>query len=390
MTSEVLTDAEGIGRLAPEWLALWARQERPLADQRPDWLLTRAGWEHCELCVGALRSGNELVAVAPFLVPVRDGRRGRAVIPRSACPPIIVERSADLAAALLEPTLGSLAGYDRVQVGYIEQGTPVCEAVLRSRRLRAHWSPCRLTPWTYRWRIRVDGDFDAYLQARWGKQSLRKLRQEVRRLESEMVGVLDLRIVARPEETSDLHTWVSKVLERSWRARFGYDWTLWTAGRRQRAEWQAERGLLRAYVLLGRGEPIAFVVGSLAEGCFLVEKVGYDADWERRAPGKVLWHYILQDLHREPEARWVDFEHQDWEYKRRLATEGALEANVILVRRRLPALARSAPFVARHALRRELLQAANRWGLRARLQRSLERSPHAAWLQPLKRWLSPS
>lgn len=72
MTTDVITDADAMERLAPQWDALWRRSPGATPFQSPHWLLPwwrRFGSDAPHLI--AVREGDELAALAPLYV-VRD------------------------------------------------------------------------------------------------------------------------------------------------------------------------------------------------------------------------------------------------------------------------------------------------------------------------------
>src|SRR5918912_3404648 len=77
---EVVTTAEALERLRPEWSALWARCPTATLFQSPAWLIP--WWRHIgegDLCTLALRYAGRLVGLAPLYIYVKPGSSEREV-----------------------------------------------------------------------------------------------------------------------------------------------------------------------------------------------------------------------------------------------------------------------------------------------------------------------
>jgi hypothetical protein len=98
-------------------------------------------------------------------------------------------------------------------------------------------------------------------------------------------------------------------------------------------EFLASQGAMRAYVLEQNGRPLAFEVGILWNGSFVLEETGYDASYVHYSPGTVLLYRVLQDLIARDTPHLVDFGFGDGEYKRLFANEQTASGPVLLMRR---------------------------------------------------------
>lgn len=98
----------------------------------------------------------------------------------------------------------------------------------------------------------------------------------------------------------------------------------------------AARGWLRCYLLLAKGQPVAFMVGYLWRGVYYSETIGYDPAWADYSAGNVLHMNVVRDLTRlEPRVEWFDFMYGDNSNKERLSTDSRQERNYYLVPRTL-------------------------------------------------------
>ena len=65
---------------------------------------------------------------------------------------------------------------------------------------------------------------------------------------------------------------------------------------RQRLEFEAAKGWLRGYVLYFEEKACAFWIGSLYQGTFYSDFIGYDADYAKFSPGLYLVINALEEL----------------------------------------------------------------------------------------------
>ena len=92
------------------------------------------------------------------------------------------------------------------------------------------------------------------------------------------------------------------------------------------------QGVLRCYLLLCKGEAVAFVRGFQFSGVYYYSRTGFDADLNNYAPGKVLLYLLLEDLHKHNPPYTFNFQEGDYEYKRHFATDCRPKTDLLLVR----------------------------------------------------------
>jgi CelD/BcsL family acetyltransferase involved in cellulose biosynthesis len=103
-----------------------------------------------------------------------------------------------------------------------------------------------------------------------------------------------------------------------------------------------ERGWFRAWILYLDGAPVAFELGTRHHDTFVVGAKGYDPSTTARHVGWPVQLRMLEDLADDPAIRTVDFGFGDADYKRRLATTGWDETDVLVYGRTARALTANA------------------------------------------------
>jgi hypothetical protein len=91
----------------------------------------------------------------------------------------------------------------------------------------------------------------------------------------------------------------------------------------------AQKGWLRAYVLFAGDIPCAFVVGTLGDGCFCGDFLGYEPSLRKYSPGSYLLVWALDEMCRQG-AREIDFGCGAGEYKERFGTSSRQRAHVFI------------------------------------------------------------
>jgi hypothetical protein len=127
------------------------------------------------------------------------------------------------------------------------------------------------------------------------------------------------------------------IAHKSWQSGIGVDPFPAEVDWQAKLSDQAERGILRAFILECGGEPAAFGVGALADGVFQYRATGYDASMSALSPGTVLTYLMFGDLLAEPSpVRQMSFGFGDAPYKR-LFCNRDFEATRVLLLRKTPA-----------------------------------------------------
>lgn len=181
----------------------------------------------------------------------------------------------------------------------------------------------RLTKRGYRWfwqtqpqprfQIRLPATAGEY----WGTFSS-KSRYNLRRQERLFPEARLLRITT-PEKVSEFLDLASQISRNSWQYR-----QIGTRIRKDEQEQRylkllAEQGQLQSYILLGRGEPAAFLFGLRTKEAFFYEEIGYDPRFAEYSPGTVLLYKAINELYETSPVPWFDFGFGDAPYKRLFA-----------------------------------------------------------------------
>ena len=126
-----------------------------------------------------------------------------------------------------------------------------------------------------------------------------RLRRDLRRRERRLAehGVVELTVGGDPHEVDELLDEGLQVEPSGWKAARGSAVVSRPETRRfygDVARWAATRGILRLAFLRVAGRPVAFQYGLEEGGTYSFLKGGYDPDYERYAPGKLLVHRMLE------------------------------------------------------------------------------------------------
>lgn len=385
-TTRILTSESDIAALTPAWERLRERSGRPSLVQHPAWIDIQArtvGWGGGgifarKVVLATLHDGEELVGIAPLLV---SRALWTARIGYQAVAPIPIVRAVVTGADLLAPDepeahaalLGAIAEATPeshlVRVECLPTASRLFESIHASPSLREHYW-IDTPPAQPRWTIDLPATFDQYLKSL-GSRGRRMVRASSRRLEADHDGALRVERCTRSEDLPRFFEAIEHISQRSWQGqKLGRVLRADTHGERLRA--YLRHGWLRGHVLRIGEEPVAFVIGLLANGTYLYDEPGYDPAWAPEQPGVILLCRILQDLIAEG-ARRFDFGEGDALYKRILSSGMHDEVRLDLVRKGV--YAGAARFIHRTSsdagrLAREAL---DKLGLRDEVRRLLRR-----------------
>jgi len=276
-----------LDHITVEWDEL-ADRTRAVPFVRPGWI--GAWWDafgHGAIETLTLRRGERLAGVLPCY-----GDLGWLRSPTNDQTPqfgLLAEDAAaanELAAALLDR-----AGR-RVTVGFVDASAwdfaalrDVAEA--RGYRVLAH--PIVRPPY-----LVVDGDWQAF-ESRLAGRLLRDLRRRRRRLEEK--GVLTFEVADGATGLDDLLAEGFRVESSGWKAAQGTAIVSRPETRRfftEIARWASSRGWLRLAFLRLDGRAIAFQLGLEEGGAYYLLKGGYDSQFHRYSPGRLLVRKMLE------------------------------------------------------------------------------------------------
>lgn len=283
-----------------------------------------------DLCLVVIREGDEqpvVTCIAPCYVETRRfelrfslfpivGWRARRL--QMFGDGLIFERGLDPGpriARVFEALLHSGVEFDYAYLQSLEVATPLWRYFSACGKSTAglHVDMTRTSEKIHR--LVLQESYQAYVAGMSGK-TRNTLRRRRDKLAAAVGKRLELVRVTAPDQVRGFLDAVDRIYPRTWQAA--------TFGARPRngaadialLEGIAGGGWLRAYLLVGGGEPLAFVVGYQYDGVYHFDEPGYDARWSALAPGTVLNHLMIADLFRWTPPRVLDFGVGDNQYKR--------------------------------------------------------------------------
>jgi len=278
---------QSIGAIAGEWDAL-AERTRAAPWNRPGWF--EAWWHafgHGALEIHAVRRNGALAGVLPLVV-----RRGSVTTPTNAHTPAFSPVAEDQAAREdLARALFSLAR-GKLELLCLPANDPMlstCEAAARRRSFRIRRRPLLRSPF-----VPIAGDwatFEAGLRSHFRSE----VRRRGRRLAEH--GSVELSLVPGGDALDALLAEGFGLEARAWKGANGSAITSRPETERfyhDVAHWGAERGILRLAFLRLDGRPLAFELCLRQHGVHYNIKGGYDPEFQRFGPSRLLHHRLLE------------------------------------------------------------------------------------------------
>ncbi len=299
---EVIDDLAGLDAIADEWAALGARASVDHPFLQYAWVRT---WWECfgsglTLHVLAVRSGSQLVAVAPFVARERRlyGLRVRALelmvndhTPRFDF--LLSDRMEESCAVVWRFLRDGHRSWDLLSLRQLpDDGVSVRGLVRLARRsgYRVGLRETERSPY-----VELDGDWPAYTQ-RLGRTRQSKIRRAIARLEAH--GPVRLEVVGCRTGLDEALADMLRIEAAAWKARNGTAMISCDDVRRfyvRLAERSAAEGRLRL-VFLRVGERRVAAAYALEQGRrTFVLKTGYDPAFARFSPSRVLFWLALED-----------------------------------------------------------------------------------------------
>ncbi len=158
------------------------------------------------------------------------------------------------------------------------------------------------------------------------------LRAEVRRKRKKILADFDGNVKIRrfhePAELENLIPDLEEIAKKTYQRPLGVGFQD-TEQMRRRLGVCAQKGWLRIYVLSVSGEPCAFWMGTLYDGTFYSDEIGFDPQFSHYSPGTFLLTSIVEDLCNSG-VKEIDFGVGEAEYKKRFSNRLLTEASVYL------------------------------------------------------------
>ena len=319
---------EAFDRVRGEWAGLLAQVPSPVPFVTPAW--QRVWLDHFQgdrrLLVLTARDGERLVGVAPLLV---EGGRAELVGHYSICDYMDVVCTPGFEAAFFTQILGRLAsdGIATVELRGIREHSPSL-APIEAAAPGAGFALARedeaLSP-----SVELPGTWEEYL-GRLSKKDRHELRRKLRRLDSG--GDIELRVVAEPDEASDLLDTLFRLMRISshhkeeFLERPGME-----AFFREMVRVMAEERMLRFYLLTLDRLPVASVLNFDLGGVLYMYNSGYDPQYSSYAVGLMSKALLIRDAI-ESGRSCVDFLRGDESYKYDLGGKDQQVYRLVLTR----------------------------------------------------------
>jgi len=153
-------------------------------------------------------------------------------------------------------------------------------------------------------------------------------RRKDRRIREWFSGDLRIEVIDTPAGAQPFVASAAAVCARGYQGALGVgirDDETW----RRRIGCMAAMGALKAFLLLGRSEPIAYLVGPLLGRSFRLDATAFDPAYRELSPGEYLLRHVMRQLAAEGVAEF-DFGYGDMGYKRMHATRSFPEATLRL------------------------------------------------------------
>jgi len=365
-----------LSALKPGWGELISAAPRPHLEHQPEWLTLGHAGGRLPFAV-SLRSGGELLGVAPMLV-----RPFRFSVPFGRFAPIgfpvlcaEMQGGGPLCSAD-EQLIGSLVGatgdpgapHDLLALEGVPLDSPLWRALASPEVRQRYWvfRRGRVAPHRF---IDLPESFDAYL-AKFCPKSRSRLRGKLRKLESACSGTMEVIRVTGRQDIDTFLAQAAAVSKTTWQAR---RMSLEVrAGREEKERFgeMADRGWLRSYLMRGPAGPISYALGYQCDGTYYFTQPGYDPAWAPLSPGTLLIYRMIEDLYAWNTPRVFDFGLTDSEYKRFYANRSEDAVDVYLLRRTPYMAMAGAVNLSLSMLRRGLVAAVEGVRLQGRLRRT--------------------
>jgi hypothetical protein len=231
---------------------------------------------------------------------------------------------------LLRVLLDACADCSVIRVWFVAEDSDLWRLVRESRALRSgRWILLSWLP-TPHWSARLAGSMEEYLR-KFGPKTRTKLRRRLRMLAEIAGGEVELHVTTSREDVPAFLQRAMDIGAKS--ARPGaIRGEMGDAENARLLERLAEAGRLRCYTLTAAGKPVGFMAGWMTGDTYCMYRTGFDREWASCSPGTTLVLLLIEDLHRLPEARVVDFGHGHWDYKQFFSSDSFTELGVFLVR----------------------------------------------------------
>lgn len=173
--------------------------------------------------------------------------------------------------------------------------------------------------------------FDEY-ESMFSAKRRYNLRRNVRKMAEAHDGQLEVRHANGADDIDFLVQSARSVLEASWKARRLADPTPDSMQDLDQLRRLAQAGMVRAFVLLAGGSPVAFFIGYLYRGVYHYADLAYRESHAAHSPGTVLLYLAIKDLIERDHARFINFGVTDAQFKQVFADQHTEDAEVLILK----------------------------------------------------------
>jgi len=302
ITVDVINDHATFSNLAPEWNETVERAGLTHPFLRHEWL--RTWWESFgqgrTLNIMVARAGQKIIALAPLMlekaringVPVRrvqflhNDHTPKADV-------IVTERADEAFDALWAAILKARSKWDVLQFSQLPSDSPTHSQIARLADAGSYattlWQS-DVSPY-----VELKSDWNAYLQGRNAKLKS-NLRNRLNRLSQ--LGEVSLEVISDREAVQSARDHALNLEASGWKREAGT--AIHSDPSVERfytllADRAAENGWLRLLFLTVNGRRIATAYASLYEDRLSFFKTGYDPEYAKYAPFKLLTYFAIRD-----------------------------------------------------------------------------------------------
>ena len=177
-----------------------------------------------------------------------------------------------------------------------------------------------------RFHTSLDGTFADYVE-KFSAKTRSTLRRKVKKFLDSGEGST-MRSFAQPDEIAEFHRLARVVSVRTYQEKLLDAGIPENPGFVRELEALASRNAVRAYVLMLRGEAIAYLCCPVVQDVLLYKYLGYDPEHAALSPGTVLQYLVFEELFRDGTFRAFDFTEGQGEHKKFFGTHSTLCANI--------------------------------------------------------------
>lgn len=154
------------------------------------------------------------------------------------------------------------------------------------------------------------------------------LRNEAKKIQSAFEGRVRVSQFQEPGQLDEALEQVEGIAKKTYQRGLGVGFAD-TPQERRTLHFFAEKGWLRIYILYLKDAPCAFSIGSVSDGIYCCDSLGFDPQWGGYSPGTFLLTNMFEDFCRAG-IKEVDFGAGQGMYKERFSNFRLLEASVYL------------------------------------------------------------